>query len=389
MPLFSDPSVGIADPLLRRAYIVADRGRGTVSPNPLVGCVVARDGRVVAEGHHARAGGPHAEVVALDAAGPGARGADVYVTLEPCDHHGRTPPCTERLLAEGVASVTIGMRDPDTSVSGGGAERLAAGGVRVRFADDPGPFRAQNEAWLTRLVHRRPFVRVKAALTLDARPALSAGTRSAITSSGGRDVTMRLRAESTAIMVGAGTVDVDDPILTARGPLEEHAARTPRRYVLARTSLPAPGARVFQTPPECAAVIASDAADPDALETLRNAGVRVIGYPADGGILAALEALAADGVDDVLVEPGPRLMTALVESEVIDELVTITAGGLGGDEAPAWYTGPITGAAERLAPLFVPIESGIVGTDVVTVWRTVVGSPSGIGKGSALRCSLV
>lgn len=277
MTLFSDPSVGIADPMLRRAFELAERGRGTTSPNPLVGCVVVRDGVIIGEGFHERAGGPHAEVVALDAAGSAARGAHVYVTLEPCSHFGKTPPCVDRLLVEGVAAVTIGMRDPSAE-AGGGAARLQAQGVAVGWAANSTPFERQNEAWLTRLALGRPFVRVKTALTIDGRPALAASRRARITGAGGRSVTMRLRSEATGIAVGASTLIVDDPKLTVRDAADA-PARSPRRFVLSRTTVPGPDFCAFTS--DGCTLVTSACASPADVQTLTTRGVRVLTYPAN------------------------------------------------------------------------------------------------------------
>lgn len=374
MTLFSDPAVGITDTMLHRAFELAERGRGTTSPNPLVGCVVVRDGRIVGEGFHERSGGPHAEVAALDAAGSAARGADVYVTLEPCNHFGKTPPCVERLLSEGVASVTIGMRDPNTAVSGGGAARLAAAGVDVRWAGDATPFERQNEAWLTRLRLGRPFVRVKVALTLDGRPALAASKRSRITGSGGRSVTMRLRSAATAIAVGASTVIIDDPKLTVRTDSETPDVRSPKRYVLSRTTVPTPGQCVFHDGQGCT-LVTSSAAVPGELEQLAALGVDVLIYEYSEGLAGALSAIARDGVDDLLVEAGPSLFSALWRDRLIDELVIVNAGGMGGNAAPPLYLGRPDAVASGgdLEVRLVPVETGIVENDAVTVWRPGAG----------------
>jgi len=384
MRLFSDPAVGIDDPLLRRAFLIAERGRGTVSPNPLVGCVVVRDGVVVGEGHHERAGMAHAEVVALDAAGESARGADVYVTLEPCNHHGRTPPCVDRLLEAGVASVTIGMRDPNTEVSGGGVETLGARGVTVRFASDDRPFLAQNEAWLTRLSTGRPFVRVKVALSLDGRPGLERGRRATITGTGARKLVMRLRAQSTAILVGARTLAIDDPLLTVRGEASQRRDVTagPRRVVVCRESVPSPSARMFSDGGPLVTVLVPREASERALGEFGATGAAVLSYPPEAGLSGAFEALAADGVDDVLVEAGPGLFTALNEAALIDELIALTAGGLAGRDAPGLYGGGADRDGDRLAPVFAPVETGLVGEDVVTVWRPRATRPGAPGKGS-------
>ncbi len=383
MPLFSDPSVGIAEPLLRHAYCAAERGRGGVSPNPLVGCVIARDGVPIAEGHHERAGGPHAEIVALALAGEQARGADVYVTLEPCNHHGRTPPCVDALLSAGVVSVTIGMPDSNIGVSGGGAGALAHAGVRVAWAADPRPFERQNEAWLHRLRTGRPFVRVKVALSLDGHAALAVGRRSRISGEGGSDVTMRLRADATAVAVGAGTVSIDDPRLTVRS-ADGDTVRTPRRYVLARTTLPGPGARLFVDPAQPTTVlIAAGGTEYGPDDSVPEAAMRVMTYPAADGLRGALEVMAADGVDDVLIEAGPRLLTALIESALVDELIVVTAGGLAGAGAPAVFQAAAQSQGDDLAPAFVPVEVGIAGDDAVTVWRPMHVVAAERGKGSA------
>lgn len=380
MTLFSDRAVGIADAMLQRAYELAERGRGSTSPNPLVGCVVVRDGRIVGEGFHARAGAPHAEAMALDEARECARGAHVYVTLEPCNHFGKTPPCVARLLAEGVAAVTIGMRDPNVEVSGGGAEALAAGGVEVGFAEDAAPFEAQNEEWLTRLRTGRPFVRAKVALTLDGRPALAASRRSRITGAGGREVTMRLRRQATAVAVGASTMAIDNPQLTVRDSSEEVAASTPLRIVLSRTSVPDLNAEMVSDGRGCL-LITSDSAPEHALACLESAGVRVLTYPYREGLTAALAAIGSEGINDVLIEAGPSLFSALWREGLIDELVLITAGGMSGNAAPPLFLG--TGDADGidLAPRFVPVETGIAEGDAVVVWRPKDAVPSRAQKG--------
>lgn len=368
MTLLSDPAVGIADPYLRRAFELAERGRGTTTPNPLVGCVVVRGGEVVGEGFHARAGGPHAEVVALDDAAGAARGAHAYVTLEPCNHFGKTPPCVDRLLAEGVAEVTIGMRDPDPSVTGNGAEALAAAGVAVHWTDDPRPFEKQNEGWLTRIRLGRPFVRAKVALTMDGRPALAARRRSRITGAGGRRVTMALRRQASAIVVGASTVDIDDPVLTVRDAEERDEDRSPRRIVVSRTCVPGLRSRVFTDGGGCT-LVTSEAASADEVLAAEREGVRVLRYTYADGLAGALAAIAADGVNDVLVEAGPSLFSALWRGRLIDELVLVTAGGMSGNAAPPLFLGTADSDGADLAPVFYAVEAGVADGDAVTVWR--------------------
>jgi len=383
MLLFADPTVGIADPMMRRAYALAECGRGTVSPNPLVGCVVVRDGMIVGEGYHERAGGPHAEAAALSDAGEHARGAHVYVTLEPCNHFGRTPPCVGRLLAAGVSAVTIGMADPNPTVTGSGAQALADAGVEVTWADDPAPFELQNQAWLARMRTGRPFVTVKVGLTLDGRPALVGGTRSRITGAGGASVTMRLRSASTAVAVGAATAVIDNPLLTVRDRQGNQVpGHAPRRIVLGRTTAPSPDAALFDQGVEGTLVLVSDTASAETTAALERRGITVLSYPYAAGLKGALEVLASAGVDDLLVEAGPTLFSALWKEGLIDQLVVVSAGGMGGAAAPPVYLGGPDAHEGNLAPPFAAVECALVDGDAVVVWRPRRDVADGSGQGS-------
>ncbi len=202
MRLFTDVASTISDPFMRRAFVLAENGRGATSPNPMVGCVLAHDDEIVGEGWHARAGEPHAEMMALGMAGPRAAGATAYVTLEPCNHQGRTPPCSEALITRGVAGVVIGMPDPNP-VAVGGSARMREAGIEVEFEPDTTPFEIQNEAWLHWVRTGLPFVQVKTALSLDGHANVQPGTPCAITGEGGRAITMQLRSAADAIVVGA------------------------------------------------------------------------------------------------------------------------------------------------------------------------------------------
>ena len=384
MPLFSDPASRVEDPFLRRAFLLAERGRGATSPNPLVGCVIVRDGEVVGEGFHQRAGGPHAEVAALAQAAERARHSHVYVTLEPCNHVGRTPPCAPALVTAGVSEVTIGMPDPNPAVDGGGARLLVESGIAVRWTKDPGPFEEQNEAWLRRLRTGLPWVRVKVALTLDGRPALLSGRRSRLTGPGGRALTMRLRSEATAVGIGAGTLAIDQPALTVRDEAERPIDRQPQRIVLSRTTVPAPDAGMFVDGHGQCTVVVSDRSSAEARAALEGGGVRVVTYPSARGAHALLVALADTGIDDILVEAGPGLFASLWDERLIDELVIVSAGGLGGAGAPALYVGGAVSDGHDLLARMRAAEAGVIGEDAVTVWRprASVGAP-GIEKGSA------
>jgi len=277
---------------LDRALELAERGRGTTQPNPVVGAVLVRDGEVVGEGWHERKGEAHAEVNAIAAAGDRARGATLYVTLEPCAHVGSTPPCAQAVIDAGVAKVVVGTRDPSLDAAGG-LERLRDGGVETELADGEVGFQARqkNEAWLTWVTKRRPFVTYKAAMTLDGRLTLP-GSRW-ITGEESRRLVHELRAASDAVAVGMGTARADRPALTAR---EVGAARQPRRLVFGSGPLP-------------------EGVD---LELL------------SGPLEEELGRLAEEGVQSLLLEGGPTLATAFIDAGLIDKLLVFVAPKLAG-----------------------------------------------------------
>jgi diaminohydroxyphosphoribosylaminopyrimidine deaminase/5-amino-6-(5-phosphoribosylamino)uracil reductase len=282
---------------LARALELAERGRGTTHPNPVVGAVVVRDGEVVGEGWHERKGGPHGEVVALQAGGERTGGATLYTTMEPCTHHGDTPPCTKAILEAGVARVVAGALDPNPK-AGGGLEELRAAGVDVELIDSF-EARAQNEAWRTWVAQGRPFVTYKAAMTLDGRLTLP-GERW-ISGEESRRLVHELRAASDAVAVGMGTVTADDPKLTAR---DVGAAKQPRRLAFGRSPLPK----------------GSD------LE-LRS-----------GRLADELAALASEGVQSLLLEGGPTLAAAFFRKDLIDKLLVFAAPKISG-EGPTLFEG--------------------------------------------------
>jgi diaminohydroxyphosphoribosylaminopyrimidine deaminase/5-amino-6-(5-phosphoribosylamino)uracil reductase len=274
---------------LKRALELAERGRGTTRPNPVVGAVVVADGEVVGEGWHERKGGPHAEVVALEAARERARGSTLYVTMEPCGHHGVTPPCTEAVLRAGVAKVVAGSLDPNPEAAGG-LEVLRAAGVEVELADWF-EARAQNEAWRTWIAASRPFVTLKLAATLDGRVTVP-GERW-VSGEESRRFVHELRAAADAVAVGMGTVRADDPRLTAR---DVGAVRQPRRFAFGRGPLP----------------------DGSELELLT------------GPLEEELARLAAEGVQWLLLEGGPTLATAFLEHDLVDKVLVFVAPTIAG-----------------------------------------------------------
>ena len=270
---------------LERALELAERGRGTTHPNPVVGAVVVRDGEIVGEGWHERRGEPHAEVIALDAAGERARGATLYLTMEPCAHHGTTPPCTDAILAAGVAKVVAGSLDPNPEARGG-FEVLRAAGVEVEHAD-MFEARAQNEAWRLWIVQRRPFVILKLAVTLDGRVAVPAERW--ITGEESRRRVHELRGRVDAVAVGMGTVRADDPELTARG---VDAQRQPRRLAFGH--------------------------GPTKLEQR------------SGPLDDELRALGAEGVQSLLLEGGPTLAQSFLRADRVDKLMLFVAPRVAG-----------------------------------------------------------
>lgn len=320
---------------MTRALELAELGLYTTTPNPRVGCVLVRGDRIIGEGWHQRAGGPHAEVHALaDAAARGAdaRGATVYVTLEPCNHQGRTPPCTDALLAAGVARVVAAMADPYRAAAHG-AERLRAAGIEVDiglFEDDA---RELNPGWLMNVEHGRPWVRVKIAASLDGRTALENGASQWITGEEARADGHRWRARACAILTGIGTVQHDDPQLTVRGVA---TPRQPLKVIVDRHGdLPA-NARVLAD----GEVLVVTASTP---RTVWPTTVRTMNLPDRDGridLAAMMAALAAEGINEVHVEAGARLNGALLAAGLVDELLVYLAPCLLGDDGRGMFALP-------------------------------------------------
>jgi diaminohydroxyphosphoribosylaminopyrimidine deaminase / 5-amino-6-(5-phosphoribosylamino)uracil reductase len=327
---------------MARAVALAEGGRGATSPNPMVGAVLVRDGRVVGEGFHQAAGRAHAEAVALAAAGTEAAGATCYVSLEPCAHQGRTPPCAEALVAAGVARVVAAMADPDPRVDGTGLARLRAAGVRVEVGVGAELAAEQNAAYLTHRRLGRPRVTLKAAASLDGRVAAPDGTSQWITGPAARADGHRLRAEADAVAVGAGTALADDPRLTVR--LPGHAGRQPLRVLVDAAGRVGADGHLFDG--EAETLVATTAAAPAAaVDAWKAAGAEVLlcaqdadGHGVDLGDLAT--ALGARGVLELLVEGGPRLQASLWAAGLVDRLVWYLAPlAIGGDAAPGLLAG--------------------------------------------------
>lgn len=327
---------------MARALELAALGRDSTQPNPRVGCVLVRDGEVVGEGWHRRAGEPHAEAFALEAAGARARGATAYVTLEPCNHHGRTPPCTEALIAAGIARVVYAVPDPDPRVDGGGAARLRAAGVDVvsgllaDAADD------LNAGFFSRLRRGRPWVRLKLAASLDGRTALASGESQWITSEAARLDVQAWRAQSAAILTGVGTVLADDPALTVR--IGDEPRRQPLRVVLDSRRRAPHGARVFTGPGESCLFVREDLAAAAPAPGPRTS-LEPVPAAADGGLSLpdVLRRLGARQVNEVWVEAGATLAGALLGAQLVDELVVYLAPTLLGPDARPLARLPLLG----------------------------------------------
>ena len=326
---------------MQRALELARRGLYSTAPNPAVGCVIVRWGQVVGEGFHERAGEPHAEVFALRDAGAAAAGATVYVTLEPCSHHGRTPPCVDALIEARVARVVIAMRDPNPSVDGGGVLRLVQAGIATSTGLLAEEAAELNRGFASRMVRGRPWVTLKLGASLDGRTALANGTSKWITGEKSRADVQRLRARASAIVTGSGTVLADDPMLTVRDPHFEMRGRRPLRVVLDTDLRTPPTAQVL-----CFAgstLIVTRDADAPAVGALRAAGARVESIAAsdDGLDLRALLARLAElECNEVLVEAGPTLAGDFMRNGLVDELVVYMAPVVLGDAARGLFNLP-------------------------------------------------
>jgi diaminohydroxyphosphoribosylaminopyrimidine deaminase / 5-amino-6-(5-phosphoribosylamino)uracil reductase len=370
---------------LRRALVLAERGRGGVSPNPLVGAVLVRDGEPIGEGFHAQLGGVHAEVAALEDCrrrGGDPAGATLYVTLEPCAHHGRQPPCTDALVAAAVGRVVIGCDDPSEKASGRGPGVLRDEGVEVVFADGAEATQARliNQAFRKHARTGRPLVSFKSAISLDGRVATEEGGSKWISGESSRALVHRWRAQVDAIAVGIGTALTDDPLLTSR-PAESCAAasvpaglrvgwRQPARVVFdSNARLPLDSALVASIAEAALIMIASPDAPPERTDALRRAGAALV--VVDGSrperVRSALAELGARGITSLLLEGGPILAGAFLESGEVDELRLFFAPRLLGAGRPPIEGAGVQSVAEAQHMLRVEWER--VGEDLLVQAR--------------------
>ncbi len=343
---------------MARAIQLARKGLYTTHPNPRVGCVLVRQGEVVGEGYHRRAGEPHAERNALAEAGERAQGATAYVTLEPCCHHGRTPPCSEGLIEAGVTRVVAAMRDPNPSVAGQGFDQLRAAGIAVEEGVMQAQAEALNPGFIKRMRRGLPYVRCKLAMSLDGRTAMASGESQWITSAAAREDVHRLRARSAAIVTGYGTLQADDPSMNVRltprslGLDPDLHTPQPLRVVLDPQLQTPPSAKMLALPGPVL-IVCSDEVRLDAAP-LEAVGAQVVTRPADDDMLdlhQVMSYLASQEINEVLLESGAVLAGAMMAEGLIDELVIYLAPHLMGNSARGLFNLPAIELMSQRLPL--------------------------------------
>ena len=357
--------------MMARALQLAERGLWTTSPNPRVGCVLVRDGEIVGEGWHEKAGEPHAEVHALRAAGDKARGAIAYVTLEPCSHHGRTPPCAEALIAAGVSRVVAAMTDPNPLVAGKGLALLQAAGIATASGLLENEARELNIGFVSRMTRGRPWLRLKAAASLDGKTALNNGVSQWINGPDARRDGHAWRARACATLTGIGTVRDDNPQLNVR---DVETPRQPLRVVVdSRLETPL-DARILQGG---TTLIAGAVEDAGRIEALRSVGAEVLILPNASGkvdLAALLAALAQRGINEVHAEAGFKLNGSLLREGLVDELLLYLAPCLIGHEANGLFNLPELATLDGKRRLQIR-DLRQIGADIRVVARPVNSEP--------------
>lgn len=336
--------------MMRRALALAKKGVGRTRPNPAVGCVIVRNGEIVGEGWHKKAGTPHAEIHALHAAGERAAGADVYVTLEPCSHFGKTPPCADALITAGVGRVFVGMIDPNPAVSRRGIEKLISAGIEVTTGLLEKECQAINRPFIKQMTVGLPYVTLKSALTLDGKTATAIGDSRWVTGERARRLVHRMRSTTDAVMVGVGTVIADDPLLTCR----IRGGRDPMR-VIVDSSLRLPlSAQVLTLKSTSRTVVATISNDSAKIRELHLLGAEVvICKEKDGQVDLGdlLRQLGKWGVQSLLLEGGANLAAAFFREHLIDRCIFFYAPKLVGGEGIGLFTGKGVGMMAEAVPL--------------------------------------
>jgi len=323
---------------MARAVQLAKRGMYTAHPNPRVGCVIVKDDQLISEGWHRKTGEPHAEAIALSSAGAHAAGATAYVTLEPCSHTGRTPPCADALIDAGVKRVVVGMQDPNPEVAGTGIDRLRKAGIEVVVGILETEVRKLNPGFIKRMELGLPYVRVKLASSVDGRTAMASGESKWITGEAARADVQKLRARSSAIVTGAGTILADDPSLTVR---TETVTRQPLRVIVDQHLSTPPDSKIFSQTGEVMIVTQSENAE--ASRVLAEAGAEIIQLSvASSGMdfVQLMQLLAERDCNEVLIEAGATLAGGIMESGMVDELVQYIAPQIMGANARGMFVLP-------------------------------------------------
>ena len=360
---------------MAHALALGRRGLGRVWPNPAVGCVIVKDGRIVGRARTADGGRPHAETQALAMAGEAAQGATAYVTLEPCSHHGQTPPCAQALIDAGIARVVIGAGDPDPKVDGRGVAMLRDAGVMVTTGVLELEARRVNAGFLSRVTRGRPHLTLKLALSLDGRIATASGESRWITGPMARRHVHALRASHDAVLVGGGTARADDPDLRVR---DLGVTRQPVRVVASRLLRLPLGSRLHRSAIEDPVWLATDtdAADPDTISEWRRAGAKIMTVASEAGQLspvALLSALGEAGITRVFCEGGGTLAASLLAAGLVDDLVVFSAGlAIGAEGQPG--IGALGLSSLSDAGRFDLVETRTIGPDVMTFWRNPASS---------------
>jgi len=352
---------------MAEALRLAEKGLFTTTPNPRVGCVIVRDGEVVGTGWHERTGGPHAEVLALRAAGERARGATAYVSFEPCSHYGRTPPCADALVAAGIVRVVAAMQDPNSRVAGSGFARLRAAGIEVESGLLQDEASALNCGFVSRMSRGRPWVRMKVAASLDGRTALANGQSQWITGPEARRDGHAWRARACAVLTGIGTVSDDDPQLNVR---EVETTRQPLKVVVDSKLQLQPSAQILR---EGRVLVATAAANSPGIAALEDKGAEVVVLPNAQGkveLLGLMRELARREINEVHVEAGTKLNGSLLRASLVDELLVYVAPSILGDTARGMFGLPeLADLAHRRLVQFGDVQ--MMGGDVRILARVI------------------
>jgi len=345
---------------MEQALELAGRGLNTTTPNPRVGCVVVRDGTVVGTGWHEKAGMPHAEVLALKAAGARSRGATLYVNLEPCSHHGRTPPCVDAIVEADVKRVVAAIQDPNPKIAGAGFAKLRAAGIAVEQGLMEEEARELNIGFFARMTRGRPWMRMKVAASLDGRTALANGKSQWITGEAARQDGHRWRARACAVLTGFGTVRDDDPQLNVRG---VDTPRQPLKIVVDSKFETSPSARLLK---EGKTLVVGAVNDAKRIASLKNAGAEIVIIPNDGGkveLFKLMEELARRELNEIHVEAGTKLNGSLLQAGVVDELLVYLAPSVIGDSGRGMFHLPEITELSQASALKIR-EAERIGTDL-------------------------